>query len=64
MISPQNVHASPQQQIDLARATMAKLGVETAKLVDQLRWYPWIIFGSVVLGLATGGSLVVLLVRS
>ena len=64
MISPQNVHVSPQQQIDLARATMANLGMETAKLVDQLRWYPWIIFGSIVVGLAAGGSLVALLARS
>jgi len=47
MNSPHKVHASVQQQDDLARATVAKLAVETAKLVDQLRWYPWIIFGSV-----------------
>lgn len=26
----------------------------TSKVVDQLRWYPWIIFGNVATGLALG----------
>jgi hypothetical protein len=35
------------------------MAIETSKLLDQRRWYPWLIFGSLGLGVALAISYIV-----